>query len=306
MSEIAFDGSVIEEARRRAAAWIVDVARDAPVIRDVTHLCEMLAELEAGYERARLNLQGLHRRGVALPADYGEFENMRSAVYAAQQQTVALLRIVFRGFPDALSQIPSPKKPPALALPPAPTAGDAPAALGNPAAVGAAAIPAWMVGTIIIGIIASLIAAIFAAGLIIAMTAIAGSIAAETIRDVWLGRAQLEAHNQAREARLRAFEACIAAGGSREVCRAEAMGLVSDPPLVNPGAAGSWVPWVIGGFGLIVVAGGGLLLLGGVVGRRGSHRDVQLEGLRGSARRLSRDEFIHEPEEYGLPVKGGR
>ena len=285
-----FDNSVVDLAKQQLGD-LIEAIGELPPIANLRELIERLSSLEYGFERARLNLRALHRRGMATPSDYIEFGRLRSSLIDAQKKVLRLVRLVFAGAPDVLRQIPGFSPPPALAQPSTLPNGTH---LGA-APVAAAAIPAWMAGTIIL-------AAIVVGGITIISIVIAGAVAAEALRDVWMSDAQLEAHNQATERRLRLYEQCRAEGNTVEACRLMADNVVPPPPVFKP-SSGSWVPWLIGG---------GVLALG-VLGY-GAYRvfkagessapQYYVPAVRGVGdyRQLSRDEYLTEPDRYGLEV----
>jgi hypothetical protein len=271
--------AVWHSAVRRAEAFLGEPV-DVQPVSDLLEAVRALAQAESYMQEYEGMVPALHALGWLTPHDAREYDRLRSNMAKAQGPVLAAVRRVLgRTAPEALSEIPSKvrRAPPLVELIErplrAPTTG-----------LGAAPIAAgWVVALIILAVLARLGA--------IAAIAYAVGLTAEALRDVLIVHEQTKAFTVAARSRIEAYERCMAGGGTPEVCSAQAVELVPDPPDIRalPGIGG-WVPWVFG-TAVVGLLGTGMVLWWRRGGRAG--RSLGVRGLppAGSMRRLSQESF---------------
>ncbi len=275
MSVIQIAQDAVQGAVRRAESWLSARVLDLPGISDLRELCEVLAATERDFVATGDALQRLRRSGLAVARDYAAYNTARENMYTAHKRFRLLLGNVFASSPSTLRELPNAVYAPAITpsspLPREGATGETGmSGLGaGPAA--AAAIPAWMMGAIMLIILASIVLAI--------TVVIGGIMAEEAIRDVLVTREQLRTTREAWTRRLTVYEDCRRAGRAPEECGAVARATVPMPPLVlrELPRPGEWLKWTAIGLGIVAVSGFAIWGIwkwhntpsrGGIAGRR--------------------------------------
>jgi hypothetical protein len=205
-----------------------------PLYDSLGQLLEQLQAAEMAAEEKRRVLEGLWRVNGLGDTDLTNYNRTRKALYNAQVEMRKLVVEALTALGPAglvvRSQVPQPVMMPSLGQ--GPRVG--PAGLGNVAAIPAAG---W--------------AAIVAAG-IWTLVAFATAATAAAIAAVGIAYFYSRSHRATIDARWRAYESCIAGGGSALECGIAARGIASDPelPEVPSLFSGFWLVFGLAAFGL--------------------------------------------------------
>lgn len=251
------------EIAARALPAIRRLLPDVGPVRTLQDFLDQLGAAETDAQRAYEKLVLLRRDGLDRREDYIIYRKLQDEMYRAQIAVLSVVRTIAGPLAPAIaSQLPVPTPLPSL------TWESRHASQVRQGVAG-------MAGLGFLPIVAAVVAALIALGLAYLLSDEIEAIF-EDLATVVLARGRAAQQTQLIEERRRAFDACLAAGGSRSSCTSEAAALVPTPTEAGtempdlPGSGGGSSPlrtllWV--GLGVVVLTGLGAGLIYAFGGR---------------------------------------